>query len=98
MRFAWQTERDNPTVNWKHPDAKSGHFRFSTPGIEFEESELKDVKIRLHPGGLVAVLLGGGHKCSSRGSAKTTRVSERFLIYNWHRGTVLGVSGPLRCR
>lgn len=95
MRFAWQTERDNPTVDWKHPNAKFGRLILSMPGSEFKESELEDVKIRLYPGGLAVVLLGGGHKCSLCGSTEITCLSTRVVVYNWHRGTVLGVSGLL---
>ena len=96
MKIAWQTKRDDSTVDYKHPDARLVRLIISLPGSEFKNSELQDVKTRLYSGGLAGILLGGGHKCSLCGSADATRSSARVVIYNWHSGTVLGVSGPLQ--
>ena len=75
-----------------HPDAKRPDLTIFIPDPGRMDSEIENIKVRLYPGGMAAVLMLGSHDCKTRCAGASTRI----VVYNWHRSAGLGVSGTVQ--
>lgn len=93
MNWATTTEGHDPTtITRKHPDARTFCISLQIPGSEIADNDLDNITVRLHPGGLVVVLLGGGHRCSVGSPKDASLSSTRVVVFSWHHAKGLGVS------
>ena len=101
MKFCSISDCAQNDVSVKHPDIGLGFDRISAfvPDTGSPDSEsLVLGKLRLYPGGLAALLLVGNHRCgptSCGESGLPLIMSTRLVLFNWQRGTALGVSVEL---
>jgi len=95
VRFISTAASPDPVTVWTtgvdHQDAKVKSVRFVTRSELGQSQKLEDIKIRLYPGGLMAVLLVKAHDCTSCESLRSS-LSASIIVYNWHHGKVIGVS------
>jgi hypothetical protein len=85
----------NQTSN-KHPNAKLETMWLAIREAQSSDSTIKDVPVRLYPEGYGAVLLTKPDQCdrlTCTGSTPSVNTSTRLVVFNWQRGTGLGVSG-----
>jgi hypothetical protein len=75
-----------------HPDARNATISIATEVGDGLSKKLEDVKIRLHSGGLIAVLLIKAHDCTSCQSVGTYPWSTSIMVFDWHHGKFIGVS------
>ena len=75
-----------------HPDSKRRDLTIYISDLGRTDSEIENIKVRLYPGGMAAVLMLDSHDCKTRSAGASTRI----VVYNWHRSAGLGVSGTVQ--
>jgi hypothetical protein len=83
-----QPEGDRGVTAPKHPDAVKQTFELYLTDAPTGDSDEIPIKVRLYPGGIMAVLVGD-HACASTCSDERNM---RILFIDWHHGCIIGVS------
>jgi hypothetical protein len=81
-------EGDEEVTAPKHPDAVEQTFQLYLTDAPSDDSDDIPIKVRLYPGGIMAVLVGD-HACASTCSDERNM---RILIIDWHHTCIIGVS------